>query len=83
MLKNQLVKAIKIVSFILLIRDIKIALFNFGKSAENRNSDTKLIPPKCKFFNIFIEIGIITIIGRKDRLMAFKFLLFNYLIDFI
>ena len=83
MLKNQLVKAIKIVSFILLNSDIKISLFNSGKRAENRNSETNLIPPKCKFFNKLIEIGIIATIGRKERLVAFKYLFFNYLIDFI
>ena len=82
-LKNQLVKAIKKVSYNLFNSEIKISPFNSGEIDANMNSETKLIPPKCKFVDKFIEIGIMTNIGRKDKIVEFIFSLFNYLIDLI
>ena len=81
-LKNQLLIAIRTVSFNLLNTVIKILILIFGMNAESRNSEIKLIPPKCILLIKLIQIGMKINIGRKDKLVGFNFNLYNYLINF-
>ena len=80
---NQLKKAIKTVSFNLLITEIIIVLSILGLNAENMNSRNKLNPPNWKLVISWYARGIQTSIGKNDIEMLFNFNLCNDLIYFL